>query len=109
MQISVELRYAGVVIGRAEAVRADDGAAGRLFLHTNDPMPVGTTLEMTSGTDVAIPEGIRVVEVAGDRRAGRDVELRDAAALSAAEAAAAAKRAAAPPPAAPAEAAVTVP
>jgi hypothetical protein len=90
MQISVELRYAGVVIGRAEAVRAEDGTAGRLFLHTNDPMPVGTTLEMTSGTDVAIARVLRVVEVAGDKRAGMDVELLDATSLSAAEAAAAA-------------------
>jgi hypothetical protein len=87
MQISVELRYAGVVIGKAEAVRASDGAVGRLFLQTADPMPVGTTLEMASGADIAVALVLRVVETGGEGKTGMDVQLVDPAAVAATAAA----------------------
>lgn len=58
MDTSIELRYAGVVIGRATAV--GEIAGDSLFLSIADPLPVGTKVSLT--IDDRVVEG-RVVGV----------------------------------------------
>jgi hypothetical protein len=58
MEDSIEVRYAGVIVGRTAAVRGLDGSGA--FIGIAEPLPVGTivTLKMSDGTKEA-----RVAEV----------------------------------------------
>jgi hypothetical protein len=58
MDDSIEVRYAGVIVGRTAAVRGLDGSGA--FIGIAEPLPVGTivTLKMSDGTKEA-----RVAEV----------------------------------------------
>lgn len=61
MQTPIEIRYEGTVIGTATSTSGslDDGT---LYLATDEPMPVGTKLELTSGHDVTQVRVVRVAE-----------------------------------------------
>jgi hypothetical protein len=56
---SVEIRYAGVVVGQAREVRRRAGDETGLFLVVADPLPVGTAVEL----GLSAPTPARVVEV----------------------------------------------
>lgn len=78
MQTSVEVRYAGVVVARAEEVRKGDATGMALFLRLAEPMPVGTTLELRAeGSDTTVIVE-RVFESSEARIAGMFVRLQDA-------------------------------
>ncbi len=49
MEAPLEIRYAGVVIGRAQEVRSTEADAESFFLPVRDTMPVGTVLRLRSG------------------------------------------------------------
>jgi hypothetical protein len=70
VQAPVEIRYAGVVIGKTEAVREDD--AESLFLSFADPMPVGALLELR-GADTRAQARVEAVTEVGE--AGMRVRL----------------------------------
>jgi hypothetical protein len=61
VQTPIEIRYEGTVIGTATSTSGslDDGT---LYLATDEPMPVGTKLELTSGRDVTQVRVVRVAE-----------------------------------------------
>jgi len=69
---TVEIRYAGVVVGRSTAVRDLDEAGG--FITFSEPLPVGTPLSLKVGD--AFKEA-RVVEVmeSADPAAGMRVRF----------------------------------
>ena len=61
MQTPIEIRYEGTAIGTATSTSGslDEGT---LYLATDEPMPVGTKLELTSGRDVTQVRVVRVAE-----------------------------------------------
>ena len=74
MEAPVEIRYAGVVIGRAQEVRtADDESV--FFLPGKDPMPVGTLLRLRSGARETSARVLRAVESTDPQIAGMQVRL----------------------------------
>lgn len=74
MEAPVEIRYAGVVIGRAQEVRtADDESV--FFLPGKDPMPVGTLLRLRSGARETSARVLRAVESPDPQIAGMQVRL----------------------------------
>jgi hypothetical protein len=79
VQTPIEIRYEGTVIGTATSTSGslDDGT---LYLVTDEPMPVGTKLELTSGRDVTQVRVVRVAESADANAVGMVVR-----ALSASE------------------------
>lgn len=79
MEGPVEIRYAGVAIGRAESAKAREGEAGVFFLPLTEPMPVGTRLELRAGADTHPAHVIKVVE--GANSAGMEVRLGEPAGL----------------------------
>ena len=62
MEAPLEIRYAGVVIGRAQEVRNAEGDALSFFIPVRDPMPVGTVLRMRSGEQETPVRVVRAVE-----------------------------------------------
>jgi hypothetical protein len=62
MEAPLEIRYAGVVIGRAQEVRSAEGDVPSFFIPVRDPMPVGTVLRMRSGDHETPVRVIRAVE-----------------------------------------------
>jgi hypothetical protein len=58
MEDSIEVRYAGVIVGRTATVRGLDG--GGAFIGIAEPLPVGTivTLKMSDGTKEARVEEV---------------------------------------------------
>jgi hypothetical protein len=79
----VEIRYAGVVVGRAESIRrAGDASGGRLFLATSEPMPVGTVIELVTGNSIATARVVRVIESPDAATAGMEVRIGNAAELT---------------------------
>jgi hypothetical protein len=62
MEAPLEIRYAGVIIGRAQEVRSAEGDALSFFIPVRDPMPVGTVLHMRSGDHETPVRVIRAVE-----------------------------------------------
>jgi hypothetical protein len=49
MEAPVEIRYAGVVIGRTQEMRSADGESPSFFLVMREPMPVGSVLRLRAG------------------------------------------------------------
>jgi hypothetical protein len=74
MEAPVEIRYAGVVIGRAQEVRTADDASV-FFLPGKDPMPVGTVLRLRSGARETSARVLRAVESPDPAIAGMQVRL----------------------------------
>jgi hypothetical protein len=60
MQASVEIHYAGVVVGRAEEMREVEG--GELFIVTKEPLPVGTMVGVSTPEEQFNVRVARVVE-----------------------------------------------
>jgi hypothetical protein len=76
----IEVRYAGVVIGRAPSVAGAD--AHGLFLGLADPMPVGTKLSVRVGEDAVDGRVEQVLESGDPAKAGMRVRFDDPSALS---------------------------
>lgn len=74
MQAPLEIRYAGVVIGRAQEVRAAEGDT-MYFLPGKEPMPVGTLLRLRSGRGEAPARVVRAVESPDPAACGMEVRL----------------------------------
>jgi Arc/MetJ family transcription regulator len=74
MQAPVEIRYAGVVISRAQEVRSADGES-TFFLPGKDPMPVGTVVRLRSGDRETAARVLRAVESTDPSTAGMQVRL----------------------------------
>jgi hypothetical protein len=67
----VEIRYEGTVIGQASAASGSIDDGGTLFLDTQEPMPVGTKLELhAGGGQVAQVRVVRVSEASDTVAAG---------------------------------------
>jgi hypothetical protein len=62
MEAPLEIRYAGVIIGRAQEVRIAEGDDLSFFIPVRDPMPVGTVLHMRSGDHETPVRVVRAVE-----------------------------------------------
>ena len=62
MEAPLEIRYAGVVIGRAQEVRNAEGEPLSFFIPVRDPMPVGTVLHIRSGEQETPVRVVRAVE-----------------------------------------------
>jgi hypothetical protein len=62
METPVEIRYAGVVIARANEVRRMTVGGVDMFLSMPEPLPAGTVVSLNSGTLARIE---KVIEVAG--------------------------------------------
>lgn len=73
MDGGTEIRYAGVVVGRATELR--DRREGGAFIVVPDPLPVGTRMRLTGdGTDEPV-EVIAVVESADVAQSGMQVRF----------------------------------
>jgi hypothetical protein len=72
---SVEVRYAGVVVGRGPLVREldEDGGFVTAFVSLAEPMPVGTAVTLTIGEDVRSAIVEEVVESAEPAAVGMRV------------------------------------
>jgi hypothetical protein len=82
VQAPVEIRYAGVLVGRAQTIRRADDGSGRIFLATPDPLPVGTVIELVSEDSTIPGRVVKVTESADAAASGMDVRLIGAEALS---------------------------
>jgi hypothetical protein len=70
VQAPVEIRYEGAVLAKAVAPSGSLEEGGTLFLPLPDPMPVGTRLELRSGSDTALVRVVKVTESADAALAG---------------------------------------
>jgi hypothetical protein len=75
MESSVEIRYAGVVIGRAQEVRSADGDTASFFLVTRESMPVGTVLHLRTGDRDTPARVVHTVESSDSNASGMGVRL----------------------------------
>jgi len=73
MEAPLEIRYAGVIIGRAQEVRSAEGDAPTLFIPVRDPMPVGTVLRLRSGDHETPVRVVRAVECTDAAACGMQV------------------------------------
>lgn len=73
MEAPVEIRYAGVVIGRAQEVKDADGDSP--FLLVREPMPVGTVVQLRSGGDVVSARVMNAIESADASASGMRVHV----------------------------------
>jgi len=76
----IEVRYAGVVIGRAPSVAGAD--AHGVSLGLADPMPVGTKLSVRIGEDVVEGRVEQVSESGDPAKSGMRIRFDDPSALS---------------------------
>lgn len=74
MQAPVEVRYAGIVVGRAQEVRSDDDPS-TFFLPGKDPMPVGTVVQLRSGDTETPARVLHAIESSDPTVAGMKVRL----------------------------------
>lgn len=74
MQAPLEIRYAGVIIGRAQELRTTEGDT-MYFLPSKEPMPVGTLLRLRSGRGEAPARVVRAVESPDPAVCGMEVRL----------------------------------
>jgi hypothetical protein len=96
----IEVRYAGIVVGQATAVR--DRTPTGVFVGVSDPLPVGTILSLKIGDQLTDGRVEQVVESSESSQVGMRVRFVDnrAAATTAPAAAPAAPVAVAPAPSA---------
>ena len=73
MEAPLEIRYAGVVIGRAQDMRSAEGDAPSFFIPIRDPMPVGTVLRLRAGDRETPVRVVRAVESADAAICGMQV------------------------------------
>jgi hypothetical protein len=73
MEAPLEIRYAGVVIGRAQEVRGAEGDAPTFFIPVRDPMPVGTVLHLRAGDRETPVRVVRAVETTDAAACGMQV------------------------------------
>jgi hypothetical protein len=73
MEAPLEIRYAGVTIGRAQEVRSAEGEVPSFFILMRDPMPVGTVLRMRSGDHETPVRVVRAVETTDAATCGMQV------------------------------------
>ena len=73
MEAPLEIRYAGVVIGRAQEVRGAEGDAPSFFIPVRDPMPVGTVLHLRAGDRETPVRVVRAVETTDAAACGMQV------------------------------------
>jgi hypothetical protein len=73
MEAPLEIRYAGVTIGRAQEVRGAEGDVPSFFIPARDPMPVGTVLRMRSGDHETPVRVVRAVETTDAAACGMQV------------------------------------
>ena len=73
MEAPLEIRYAGVVIGRAQEVRGAEGDAPSFFVPVRDPMPVGTVLHLRAGDHETPVRVVRAVETTDAAACGMQV------------------------------------
>ncbi|HEY5281308.1 MAG TPA: hypothetical protein VIM14_00830 [Polyangia bacterium] len=73
MEAPLEIRYAGVVIGRAQDVRSADGDTPSFFIPIREPMPVGTVLRLRSGDRETPARVVHAVESADPATCGMQV------------------------------------
>lgn len=74
MESPVEIRYAGVVIGRAQEIRGGDGDSS-FFLVVREPMPVGSVVHLRTGDRETSARVVHAVESADAAAAGIQVRL----------------------------------
>jgi len=74
MEAPLEIRYAGVIIGRVQEVRGAEGETS-FFLPGKDPMPVGTVVRLRSGNNETPARVVRAIESADASIAGMQVRL----------------------------------
>jgi hypothetical protein len=74
MEAPVEIRYAGVVIGRAQEVRGADGGSS-FFLPVREPMPVGSVVRLRSGEREMLARVVHAVESPDPTLGGMEVRL----------------------------------
>jgi hypothetical protein len=79
VETSVEVRYAGVIVGRGALMRRDLGAEGA-FVGIAEPMPVGTAVTLTIGETIRPAIVDAVVESADASAVGMRVRWGGAAA-----------------------------
>jgi hypothetical protein len=75
MEAPLEIRYASVVIGRAQEVRNAEGVVPTFFLTVRDPMPVGTVLHLRTGDHETPARVVRAVESADPSLCGMQVRI----------------------------------
>jgi hypothetical protein len=75
MEAPLEIRYASVVIGRAQEVRNAEGDVPAFFLAVRDPMPVGTVLHLRTGDHETPARVVRSVESADPSLCGMQVRI----------------------------------
>jgi hypothetical protein len=75
MEAPLEIRYASVVIGRAQEVRNAEGDIPAFFLAVRDPMPVGTVLHLRTGDHETPARVVRAVESADPSLCGMQVRI----------------------------------
>jgi hypothetical protein len=75
MEAPLEIRYAGVVIGRAQEVRSAEGDPLSFFIPVRDPMPVGTVLHMRSGEQETPVRVVRALESTDAAACGMHVRI----------------------------------
>jgi hypothetical protein len=75
MESPVEIRYAGVVIGRAQEVRSPEGDPSAFFLVVREPMPVGSVLHLRSGDRETPARVVHTVESSDPAACGVQVRL----------------------------------
>jgi hypothetical protein len=78
---TIEVRYAGVVVGRTAQVREVGGQGGRMFVGIPEPLPVGTLVTLKIGETVREARVDEVVESAEPSSAGMGVTFDVAAKL----------------------------
>lgn len=75
MNAPVDIRYAGVSVGRAEVVRPVEGRVGYLFLAVSAPLPVGTVIELGDATQRQGARVTRAIETGDATEIGIEIEL----------------------------------
>jgi hypothetical protein len=76
MEAPIEIRYAGVVVGRAQEVHASPGEdASSFFLPLREPMPVGSVVRLRSGDQETPARVLRAVEAPDPAGSGMQVRL----------------------------------
>jgi hypothetical protein len=73
MEAPLEIRYAGVVIGRAQEVRGAEGDGQSFFIPMRDPMPVGAVLHLRAGDRETPVRVVRAVETTDAAQCGMQV------------------------------------
>jgi hypothetical protein len=75
MEAPVEIRYAGVIVGRAQEVRSAEGEDLSFFIPIRDPMPVGTLLRLRSGDKETPARVVHAIESTDATACGMQVRL----------------------------------